>query len=177
MYERQKQDIEVRDERLAYMETEFAMLNKAPPRIPITKSHYSESVSSFPAAAVMAPASPQMKGAQRLARDYSTDFSSRLNAFGDLGDESSVDVPSRSPRLDAPKTPPMVGLGLELMGSRTKTSGTSVSVPTQEYEEAELHSANYSYSDMSSLSGADDEDESIVGYPENEQYPIQVDSM
>lgn len=174
MYERQRQDIEVRDERLAYMETEFAMLNKAPPRIPITKSHYSESVSSFPAG-VMAPVSPQMKGTQRLARDFSTDFTSRLNAFGDIGDESSVDVPNRSPRLDAPKTPPMVGVGLELMNSRMKTSGTSVSVPTQEYEEAELLSSNYS--DMSSLSGADDEDGSIAGYPENDQYPIQVDSM
>eukprot|EP00210_Caulerpa_lentillifera_P009087 g8669.t1 len=175
MYERQKQDIEVRDERLAYMETEFAMLNKAPPRIPMSKSHYSESVSSFPAAAPV-PMSPPISRVQRLSRDYSTEFSSRLNST-DWGDESSVDVSGRSPRFDAPKTPPMVGTGLELVGSRAKSSATNISVPTRQCEEVDLNLSNCSYSDMSSLSGADDEEGSNVGYPENDHYPIQVDAM
>eukprot|EP00210_Caulerpa_lentillifera_P001069 g1031.t1 len=178
MYERQKQDIEIRDERLTYLETEFAMLNKAPPRIPISKNHYSESVSSFPGAPVMPPVPTPFRGSQRPAvREFTNELTSRMNSFNGTGYESLVDMAGRSPRLDAPGTPSVVGAGLDPVRPRAQSSATNISVPTNQYDEADIRSMNYSIDDMSSLSGADDEDGSTAGYPEDDRQPIHVDSL
>lgn len=177
MYERQKQDIEIRDERLAFMETEFAMLNKAPPRIPVTKNHYSESVSSFQGVPPMPPMPSSLNGSSRAPREFTNELTSRLNAFSGPGLDSSADFAGRSPRLDAPGTPSVVGTGVDIVRPGAQSSATNISVPTHQYDEADMHSLNYSFGEMSSLSGADDEEGSIVEYPETEQGLAQVDSL
>jgi len=162
-YERQKQDIESRDQRIAMLETEFAMANMAPPRSTLMKNHYSDPVSNFNTSIAVEPA-----GSAFTNSEYD-DGHGRLRSISSLGFQPDIRNMS-SPRFEAPGTPSMMSATLDVAAPRAHSSATLTSVATRNFEDADGHSVNYSFSELSSLSGAD-EDGSDAGYPDADHYP------
>lgn len=159
-YERQKQDIESRDQRIAMLETEFAMANMAPPRSTLMKnpvSNYSTSIPVEPATSA-------------FANSEYDDGHGRLRSISSLGFQTSEVRGLASPRFEAPGTPSMISATLDVAAPRAHSSATLTSVATRNFDDADGPSVHYSFSDMSSLSGAD-EDGSDAGYPDADHYP------
>lgn len=167
-YERQKQDIESRDQRIAMLETEFAMANMAPPRSTMMKNHYtSDPVPAFPTSVAVEPAYSSFSNS-----DYN-DGNGRMRSISSLGFQPSEIRGLSSPRFEAPGTPSMISATLDIAAPRAHSSATMTSVATHNFDDADVHSVHYSFSDMSSLSGADDGGD--AGYPDTDHYPTRVD--
>jgi len=168
--ERQRQDIETRDARIALLETEFAMANMAPPRNTIVKNHFADTDFAMDFGADFGA------GSSREALFSNSDFddgTGRLRSLSSLGYPAKMNGGVSSPRFDAPGTPSMMSSVLDVHPQRAQSSMTQASVATHNVNDIDDHSVHYS-SDMSSLSDVD-EDGSDLGYPEDENYyPIRV---
>lgn len=162
-YERQKQEIETKDARIAMLESEFALQNRAPPRGPFPKSHYSDT--SF---ASTIPAHPV--GSSNGSFDDGND---RFHQFSGLGIQAEHFRNLASPRCEAPGTPSMLSAALDVHAPRAESRQTLTSVTTRNLDDIECPSLDIS--DVSSLSSADEEGSDA--YPETEHYPMRVDLM
>ncbi len=152
------------------LETEFALANKAPPRSPIMTNHFAEPMPDFNQPVATEPAA----SSSFMNSEYS-DGNGRLRSISSLGFQSADIKGLNSPRFEAPGTPSMISTTLEIPPQRAQSSQTMTSVATRNIDDdADQQSVRYSFSDMSSLSSAD-EDGSDAGYPDAEHYPIRVE--